>query len=156
MDNNFWQGYNLGSLGSSAAQAEAEYAAEAANRSAKNWRARTQSLEAALNRKDELYLDFYGQANAQHMLKEAALHELARLDPGNALLSKEYREKIYDDAYKAGIEEIMGHRRALQQKRDAQIRDAKRFDANLKTIKWSIVLALLVFFMYLVLVPSQG
>ncbi|MCA7955558.1 hypothetical protein LGM43_35435 [Burkholderia seminalis] len=66
--------------------------AVAAPRSAEQWKAYAAQLEDALR---------ICQANTAGMqaLKDAAIKELAKVDPGNYLLMQANRQKIFDSAF---------------------------------------------------------
>ncbi len=69
------------------------------NKALAEWKAYAKKLEKSLGERDEM---IYGQAG----IKEAALKEIARIDPNNALLKQEVRNAVYDksveEAKKAG------------------------------------------------------
>ncbi|SEI14414.1 hypothetical protein [Paraburkholderia hospita] len=75
--------------------------AQAATRSAEQWKAYAENLERQLR---------ISQANAAGMeaLKDAAIKELARVDPRSYLLVQQNRQRIFD----SGFEPVASGKRA--------------------------------------------
>lgn len=66
------------------------------NRAVKEWRDYAENLQKALNEARLAFVNMSGAEAGQAVLKEAALAEIAKLDPSNKLLDPTYRKTLYD------------------------------------------------------------
>lgn len=91
--NNSWQ--------ASEAEADADMLAGRMaqnNKVLKDWQDYAAKLEATVSKVRSMYEVRTGDEQAQATLKELALAEIQRLDPGNRLLDPEYRKEIGNKA----------------------------------------------------------
>lgn len=63
---------------------------------AQKWKAYAARLEKELDEVWDLYRETKGNATGQQALKEAALEELKKSDPGNKMLEISTRKEIFD------------------------------------------------------------
>lgn len=73
---------------------------------AQKWKAYAARLEKELDEVWELYRDTRGSAVGQMKLKEAALGELEKADPGYKMLDTAVRKEIFDTAHEKEISTI--------------------------------------------------
>jgi len=66
------------------------------NRAVKEWKDYAEKLQKALNEARLALVNKSGAEAGQAALKEAALAEIAKLDPSNKLLDPAYRKTLYD------------------------------------------------------------
>ena len=99
-----WKGPTWGQWADAVGDANRHIAEHAA--SAQQWMAYAKRLEAELDEVWDLYRNAKGSASGQRRLKEMALEELAKADPGNALLDPANRKKPSDEAKEAAMKQI--------------------------------------------------
>lgn len=73
---------------------------------AQKWKAYAARLEKELDEVWDLYREVRGNASGQMKLKEAALDEVKKLDPGNKMLDLAVRKEIFDTAKNETLQEL--------------------------------------------------
>lgn len=73
---------------------------------AQKWKAYAARLEKELDEVWDLYRESRGNTAGQMKLKEEALSEIEKLDPGNRMLDVNTRGKIFDEAKEARLKEM--------------------------------------------------
>lgn len=74
--------------------------------SAVEWKEYAKRLEVRLEETWQAFREDSGNASGQHAVRQAAIEEIARIDPTNKMLNKEYRLNIFDKAKEERLKEI--------------------------------------------------
>lgn len=73
---------------------------------AKQWMAYAKRLEAELDEVWNLYRDAKGNGAGQRKLKEMALAEVEKLDPGSKMLDQTFRQGVMDKEYDEAVKKL--------------------------------------------------
>jgi hypothetical protein len=148
MNNNWYQPNNA----QIEAEADADHAyavANQANRAVAEWKQHAAQLVAD---HDKTMLDMRGRVRGESSIKQAALKELERFDPTNALFRLEYREELYQAAHREEIARILAERKAAAEKKRLE-QEAAHKEARRKTRKqiriFLIIAFLVILFIYM-------
>lgn len=71
---------------------------ETAQKAARDWKKYAIRLEKELDEVWDLYREAQGNSAGQKTVKEVAVSEIEKLDPGNKMLDKAHRQAIFDKA----------------------------------------------------------
>lgn len=88
---------------------DAEYVTTIANENAHaahSWKNYAEKIERELVEVWNVYRDSRGNTGGQKRIKEAALEEIKRLDPGSNLLDTAVRQKLFDAGYNDTVKDI--------------------------------------------------
>lgn len=73
---------------------------------AQKWKAYAARLEKELDEVWDLYREARGNGSGQRVLKETALEEIQKMDPGNKMLDLAVRKEIFDQAKESDMNSI--------------------------------------------------